>query len=132
MTKTVILLGAVAVATTATASVVLAASVGISAPKLGGGNITVVACETDGFTVGYTTSRGNVTTVAVSAIADPACEGGTLAVTLTNAAGDSIATAGPQPVPTDGDTADNSLALTTSPQPGASQVAGYHVSITGP
>jgi len=73
-----------------------------------------------------------VTTVTVGAIADPGCEGGSLSVTLTDSAGASIATAGPQTVPADGDTTDNSMALTTSPQPGAAQVAGYHVSITGP
>ncbi len=131
MMKSVILWSA-AVVTAASASVALAAGVGISGTKLGGGNIPVVACETDGFTVGYTTSRGNVTAVTVGAIADPGCEGGSLSVTLTDSAGASIATGGPQTVPTDGDTTDNSMALTTSPQPGAAQVAGYHVSIAGP
>lgn len=131
MTRTVTLWSA-AVATAASASVAFAAAFGISTTKLGEGDIPVVACDTDGFTLSYTTSRGNVTAVTVGAIADPACEGGSLAVTLTNAAGDSVAMAGPQTVPADGGTADNALALATTPQPGASQVAGYHVSITGP
>ena len=131
MMRSVILSSAAAI-TAASASVALAASVGISATKLGGGDFAVVACETDGFTVGYTTSRGNVTAVTVGAIADPGCEGGTLSITLTNSAGASIATAGPLTIPTDGGTVDNSLALSTSPQPAAGQVAGYHVSITGP
>ena len=131
MMRSVILWSAAAV-TAASASVALAASVGISAAKLGAGNVAVVACETDGFTVGYTTSRGNVTTVTVGAIADPGCEGGSLSVTVTDSAGTSIATAGPLTIPTDGGTTDNSVALTPSPQPAAGQVAGYHVSITGP
>lgn len=53
-------------------------------------------------------------------------------MTITNVAGNSIATAGPATVPADGDTIDSSVALTTTPQPTASQVAGYNVSITGP
>ncbi len=121
-----------AVVTAASASVALAASVGLSTPTLGTGQIAVVACETNGFTLGYTTSRGNVTALTVGAIADPACEGGTISVTVTDAAGASIATAGPQLLATDAGTVDNTIVLPTSPQPAAALVAGYHVSITGP
>ena len=52
--------------------------------------------------------------------------------TVTDAAAASIAMAGPQTVPTDPGVLDNVMTLTTSPQPSASLVAGYHVSITGP
>ena len=131
MMKSAILWSAAAI-TAASASVALAAGVGISPSKLGGGNGSVVACETDGFTIAYTTSRGNVTAVTVGAIADPGCEGGSLSLTLTNSAGTSIGAAGPQTIPTDGDVVANSVSLAPSPQPGAAQVAGYHVSITGP
>jgi hypothetical protein len=114
------------------ASIAYAAGIGISTRKVGGGNAAVVACDTNGFTVTFTTTRGNVTAVTVSGIADPACEGGTLRVTVTDAAGASIASGGPQTVPTDGDTTDNSLAVSANPQPAASQVAGYNISIAGP
>ena len=50
MMKSVILWSA-AVVTAASASVALAAGVGISPPRLGGGKIAVVACETNGFTL---------------------------------------------------------------------------------
>ena len=129
--KSAILWCAAAVAA-ASASVAFAAGVGISTTDVGAGTTSVVACDTNGFTVSFTTTRGNVSGVTVSGIADPTCEGGSLAVTVTNSAGDSIAMAGPATVPTDGDATDNSLTLTTSPQPGAAQVAGYHVNITGP
>lgn len=131
MMKSVILWTA-AIATAASASVALAAGVGISPTRLGGGNVPVVACDTNGFTVSYTTSRGNLTAITIGAIADPACEGGMLSVTITNAAGDGIAMAGPQSIPADGGVVDNSLTVATSPQPAATQVAGYNVSITGP
>ena len=121
-----------AVLTAASASVALAAAFGISGTSLGAGDTAVAACDTGGFTVSFTTSRGLVTAVTVGAIADPACEGGSLSATVTDAAGASIAMAGPQTVPTDGDVTDNVMTLTTSPQPSASLVAGYHVSIAGP
>jgi hypothetical protein len=114
------------------ASVAYAAGIGISTRKVGGGNTAVVACDTNGFTVTFTTTRGNLTAITVGGIADPACEGGTLRVTVTDTSGASIAAGGPQTVPTDGDTSDNSLTVSTSPQPAASQVAGYNVSIVGP
>ena len=117
----------------------LASSVFASAAALGGmsgaviaGDAPITACDTSGFTVAYTTSRGNVTAVMVGDIADPGCEGDDLSVTLTNAAGDSIASGGPQMIPTDGDTADNSMTVPVTPTPAAEQVRGYHVSIVEP
>lgn len=110
----------------------LAAQLGLTSTKTGSGNTSVVACDSDGFTNGYTTSHGIVTAVTIGGIADPACEGGTVRVTVTNSSGSSIASAGPQTVPTDGDTADNSVTLTTSPQPSATLVAGIHVVVEGP
>ena len=124
--------GAVAAAAAVSASVALAAGFGVVTTKLGAGDTPVVACDTNGFTLTFSTSRGNLTAVTVGGIADPACEGGTLAVTVTSAAGASIATGGPQAIPTDGDTTDNSVTVATSGSPGATQVAGYHVSIAGP
>ena len=57
---------------------------GLGAGRLGAGGATVPACDTNGFTVTYTTSGGNVTNAIVGGIADPGCEGGSLSVTLTN------------------------------------------------
>ena len=110
----------------------LAAPFALTASRAGAGNTFVVACDTNGFTHAYTTSRGNVTAVTIVGIADPACEGGTVRATVTNSAGSSIASAGPQVVPTDGDTLDNSVTLATSPQPAATQVAGIHIVVEGP
>jgi hypothetical protein len=89
-------------------------------------------CDANGFTHSYTTSRGNVTAVTIGGIADPACEGGSMKVTLTNAAGMSIASAGPLTVPADGDTSDDSVTLPTSPQSPASQVSGIEIDVEGP
>lgn len=130
MKTTVIVLAALA--TSAVAGSALAAQLGLAGSKVGAGNTAVVACDTDGFTQSYTTSRGKVTAVTVGGIADPACEGGALAVTLTNSAGTSIGRAGPQTVPTDGDALPNSMTLTLSPQPDADLVAAINVSVVGP
>jgi hypothetical protein len=123
----------VAVATLASSVFASAASLGgVSSGSVAAGNVAIPSCDTTGVSVSYTTSGGNVTAVTVGGLADPGCEGGSLAVTLTNAAGDSIASGGPQTVPTDGDTVDNSLNVSVSPNPAAENVAGYHVSIVGP
>jgi hypothetical protein len=81
--------------------------------------------------VGYTTSAGNVTAVTVNGIADPGCEGGALSVTLANGTA-SVGSAGPQIVPVDAGTIDNSITVNVSPQPAASTVNRVHVAITGP
>ena len=124
---------AVAVAL-ATAMVVpaFAASLGLSSGRLGAGDAVVSACDTNGFTVSYTTSGGNVASVGVSGIADPGCEGGRLSVTLANASGTAVGSGGPQTVATDGDTTDNSMTIALSPTPAASVVARVHVVVTGP
>ena len=109
----------------------LAAPLVLGSAQVAAGNTTIVACDGDGLTSTYTTSRGKVTAVTIGGIADPACEGGTVRVTVTDSSGASLTSAGPQVVPTDGDTADNSVTLTTSSQPSASQVAGIHVAIEG-
>jgi hypothetical protein len=106
----------------------LAAPLLLSAGKAGAGNTSVVACDADGFTHSYTTSRGNVTAVTVGGIASPACTGGALRVTVTDTSGASIASGGPQTIPT----AATSVTLATSPQPAASQVAGIAVAVEGP
>ncbi len=122
-----------AVTTLASSAFASASSLGgMSSGSLSAGDAAIPACDTTGVTVTYTTSGGDVTAVTVGGLADPGCEGGALSLTLTNAAGDSIASGDPQAIPTDGDTADNSLTLSVSPNPAAENVAGYHVSIVGP
>jgi hypothetical protein len=109
----------------------LGAVLGLTAGRAGAGDVAILTCDS-AFGHGFTTSRGNVTSVTVSGIADPTCEAGVVRVTVKDAAGASIASAGPQAVPTDGDVADNSITLATSPQPSAPQVAGVDIVIEGP
>lgn len=116
----------------ASASVALAASLGVGSAALGAGVAAVPRCDANGFTYTFTTSGGDLTAVTVADLADPACEGGELQLTLTDSTGASIASGGPQPVPTDGDSVANSLTVSTTPQPSATQVAGIHVSVNGP
>lgn len=123
---------AVAGAMLALPPLALAASLGLLVGgSLGTGAAPVTACDTS-FTVGYTTLGGNVTTVTVGDIADPACEAGDLSVTLVDSAGAAVASGGPTPVPTDGDTAAGSVAVSVSPQPTAESVAGVRIVVAGP
>ncbi len=132
MTLKRVILISVVVATLASSAFASAASLGGMSGSVGAGNATIPTCDTTGVSVSYTTAGGNVTNVTVGGLADPGCEGGALSVTLTNETGDSIASGGPQTIATDGDTADNSLTISVSPNPAAQNVAGYHVSIVGP
>lgn len=121
---------AAAAAVSATAA--FAASLTVGSTSVGAGNAVVPRCDANGFTYAFATSRGNVTSVTVGDIADPTCEGGVMHVTLTDAGGSSLASAGPQVVPSDGDGLPNSMSLSTSAQPSAGQVAGIHVAVDGP
>jgi hypothetical protein len=121
---------AAAVIVSATAAV--AASLTLGSTSVGAGNAVVPRCDANGFTYAFTTSHGNVTSVTVGDIADPACEGGVMHVTLTDTGGSILASAGPQTVPTDGDGLPNSVSLSTSAQPPAGQVAGIHAAVNGP
>lgn len=96
-----------------------------------GGTAPVSACDT-AFGHTYTTLSGNVTSVLVSGIADPACEGGRLSLTLTDAAGAALGSGGPVTIPTDGNTADNSATVSLTPTPDGDVVAGIRIAISGP
>jgi hypothetical protein len=109
----------------------VAAPLVLSSAKVAAGNTSVAHCD-EGFTSSYTTSRGKVTAVTIGGIADPACEGGTLRLTVTDSSGAALASAGPQVVAADGDTIDDTVTMTTSSQPSASLVAGINVVIEGP
>lgn len=102
-----------------------AATVGLGPDTLGNGNSAISTCDTS-FTYTYTTSGGNVTSVNVGGIADPACTGGSLVLTLTNAAGASMGGGGPVTIPAGG-----SVAVPTSSVDGE-LVAGARVAISGP
>ena len=108
-----------------------AASLGLTGSDLGAGTVAVVACD-NAFTYTFSTLGGNVTSVTVGGIADPACEGGSLSLSLTNSAGDQIGSGGPQTVATDGDELDDSAVVTIAAQPDGEIVAGVRVVIEGP
>jgi hypothetical protein len=84
------------------------------------GSDVVAECDS-AQSVDYTTSGGVVTSVTVSGIADPECSGGNLSVALT-ALSDGVATGGPVTVPSDGDTADDSVTVPVAPGASAAQV----------
>jgi hypothetical protein len=105
---------------------------GLSTKKVGSGATVIAPCDTNGFTPTYATSGGNITSVTVSGIADPGCEGATLRLTVVNGTGASLASGGPQTVPTDADSLDNSMTVSLSPQPSAASAAGVHISVVGP
>jgi hypothetical protein len=98
----------------------------------GNGNAQISTCDPDGLPVAFTTSAGAVTAVTVTGIADPACEDGRLSLTLTNLAGAGIAGGGPQLVPVDADSTDDSLTVAVTPQPAAETVAGVRLVVVGP
>lgn len=130
MNKLALGTAAVAIASVSLASA--AALGGIGSNRAAAGDGAIAACDANGFSVTYTTVGGDVTAAMVADIADPGCEGGDLSVTVTNGAGDSIASGGPSSIPADGDTSPNSSTVSVSPQPAAEQVAGVHVVVVGP
>lgn len=114
------------------ATVAFAAALTVGSAPVGAGNGVVPRCDPNGFTYSFTTSGGNISSVTVGDIADPACENGVMHVTFVDSAGTSVGSAGPQTVPTDGDLLSNSMTLSTGPQPPAGQVSAIHVSVSGP
>jgi hypothetical protein len=98
---------------------------GVSSAQVGDGSDVVNACDSDGFTISYTTSGGNVTSVTVGGIAST-CNGGSLKVTVVDGSRTSVASGGP--VTVSGSTA----TVSVSPNPPGATPAGVDVSITGP
>jgi hypothetical protein len=112
-----------------------AAGAGVSpftSASVSAGNEAITQCDSDGFTVTYTTSGGNVTSATVAGISDPDCEGGALSLTLTDVGGAAIASGGPQAIAADGDSSPNSVAVALAPSPAAELVAGFRIVVTGP
>ena len=108
----------------------LGAPLVLSSGKVAAGNTSIAGCDT-GFISSYTTSRGKATAVTIAGIADPACEGGTIRVTVTDSSGAALTSAGPQVVTADADRLDDTATLTTSMQPNAGLVAGINVVMRG-
>ncbi len=108
-----------------------AGGLGSSTNGVAAGAAPVTPCDT-AFGQTYTTVSGNVASVLVTRIADPACEGGRLSLTLTDAAGAALGSGGPVMIGTDGDTADNSASVSLSPSPDGDVVAGIRITISGP
>lgn len=126
------LLLALALTTAATASYAAAAGLGgLTSGGLAAGSTTVASCDTNGVSVAYTTIGGNVTSVTVGGISDPACEGGRLSITL-KGAGVGIGSGTVESVPTDADTVDNSVVSSFTGGPAAEQVDAFDVSVVGP
>jgi len=98
---------------------------GASSGLVGNGSSPVTACDTDGLTVTYTTSGGNVTSVAVGGIA-VACNGASLRVTVIDSSRTSVASGGPVTV------SGTSQTVSVSPNPAGATAAGVDVSIAGP
>ena len=107
-----------------------AAGFPLVASTVGAGSSPVASCDADGFTISYTTSRGNVTQATVGGIKEPNCAGGSLQLVLTDSTGASIGSGGPATVPTMADPGTTTVPL--SVQPNAGSVAGYRVVISGP
>jgi hypothetical protein len=98
---------------------------GVSSARVGNGSTPVAACDTDGFTVSYTTSGGNLTSVAIGGIAS-ACNGASLRVTVVDSSRTSVASGGPVTV------SGSSATVSVSPNPPGSTPAGVDVSMVGP
>jgi hypothetical protein len=75
----------------------VAASLGVTAASLGAGTATTASCDTDGVATSFDTTYSaaaagyKVTTVHVTGIATPGCDGRTMKVTLIGAADASLA-----------------------------------------
>ena len=111
----------------------MAASLSVSSTRLGAGNVVVPSCDTDGvattYTVQYNTAAPagyKVNTAEISGVA-PACNGGSMQITLSGASAASLAER-TQAISTSGT---YSIAFLPSNVPAAS-VTGVHVTIVGP
>jgi hypothetical protein len=121
----------IVVAVLGAATVAFAATLGpLTQSSVGSTSGNVNACDTDGFSIAYTTSRGNVAQATIGGIKEPACAGGSLSLTLTDASGASIGSGNAVTVPAMSDP--GSVAVPLTVQPYAGNVAGFRVVIVGP
>jgi hypothetical protein len=130
MRRVIILLAAAAVL--GTAAVAYAAGLGpLGAGSVGVNGAAVAPCDTDGFTISYQTSSGNVTQATIGGIKEPDCAGGQLSLTLTNGSGASIGSGGPVAVPSMADPGQVTVTM-SGPLAYAGDVAGFQAVIVGP
>ena len=122
----------VAVAVFGTAFAMAASLGGITSDNLGADSAAVATCDSNGVSTAYTTAydatdgRYEVTAVTVSGI-DNACDGKSIAVTLTTSAGASVGS-GSATVPTDAGATSVTVTLTSAAS--AEDSANVHVLIT--
>ena len=120
--------GAVLILALAGGSIAIAASVSISAGRLGAGSASIAACDANGFSYGPTIdTSGRITSITVSGI-DTGCAGATLRVTLTSGTTD-VAT-GSGSLPSSGFT--GSAVVTVSPNPLSTAVNRIYGIAEGP
>ena len=111
----------------------MAASLSVSSTRLGSGNAVVTSCDTDGvastYTVSYSatgTAGYKIDTTEISGVA-PACNGGSMKITLTGASNASLAER------TQAVSAASNYSVNFAPAGIlASDVTGVHVTIAGP
>lgn len=108
-----------------------AATLGVDGGPLGAGDAAVSSCDTGGLSLAWATTAGKVSTVTVGGLADPACDGATVEVTVMGG-GTRIATATPATVPVDGDALDGEVALTVPALPSPDAVDGARILVRGP
>lgn len=94
------------------------------------GQSSVAECD-DAQTVEYVTAGGEITAVVVGGIADPACSGRRLSVTLT-AVRDAVASGGPVVVPSDPDEDADTVTVPVTPGARAADVDRADVLIEDP
>jgi hypothetical protein len=131
MRRTIYALSA-AVVVSGTVFAMAASLGGITSDNLGADSSAVATCDSDGVTTSYTTAydatdgRYEVTEVTVGGV-NNACDGKTIAVTLTNAAGTSVGSAS-LTIPTDAGA--TSVTVNVAPDPSAEDAANAHVLIS--
>jgi hypothetical protein len=110
-----------------------AATLTVTSPTLGSGNVAVGSCDTDGVTFTAraidTSASHNVTSLTVSSI-NAACAGETLTVTLADAAGTTAYLTSSVALPSSGFTGAGTVTFSgTAP---AASIGSYRIAIVGP
>ena len=131
MKKRTIIAAIVALVVFSTVYAMAASLGGVTSSAVGADNVAVTSCDSDGVSSAYTTAwdatdkRYEVTAVTVSGVSD-ACDGQTLSVSLTDAAGVQLGT-GSVSIPSSVAT---SFAVTLSTAASAKLTEGIHVLIS--
>ncbi len=110
----------------------LAASLNVSSAKLGSGDATITACDTDGVNSTYTFTSGtsDVSAIAVSGIADPNCDGAEVRVQALNSSG-TVLGHGTATNTADADTNPNSVDVALNTAVASSDIATVRVTLNG-